>query len=182
MPITQSRMQNLIKAVDSYASTLHALTRFISETASAIPPEASPADLLTAITNIQQFSALSTVPQDLLTLVAEEKAHFKLNANRNERHARRARLKRKGLAKPAQLPPIPSVTTSGEMPLLSNVELARLGIDFVLSGHKIKMNEQHKEWGMPIPYPDIHDNSIPLTDEHKRHLGLPTESDDADLF
>lgn len=182
MPITQSRMLNLIKAADAYASTLHSLTRFISDTASAIPPDAPSDTLLTALQNIQQFSALSTIPQDLLTLLAEEKAHFKLNATRNERHARRAKLKRQGLFTPQSLPPIPSPTTSKQMPLLSDIELARLGVDFGLTEQKLKMNEQHKEWGMPIPYPDVFDNSIPLSDEHKRHLKLPVESSDSDLF
>lgn len=185
MPISQSRMLNLIKAVDAYSSTLHSLTSFISSTASAIPPDPPPAILLSAITNIQQFAALAAVPQSLLTCVAEEKAHFKLNAARNERHARRA--KRKRLAQrdlSPNLPPIPShqLAPANSPAILSDIELAKLGVDFTLSGHKIEINNFYLEQGLPAPYPDQHDNSIPLTPDHKRHLGLPVEDDDSSLF
>lgn len=180
MPISQTRMLNLIKAIDSYSSTLHALTRFISNTASAIPPNPPPDMLLSAISNIQQFAALSTVPNDLLTLVAEERAHFKLNAARNERHALRAKKKRLAHS-PRSMPQIPQQHFAPTSSPLSDIELARLGVDFVLSGQKLEINQFYLEQGLPAPYPDHLDNSTPLTDDHKRHLGLPVESDE-DIF
>ena len=179
MPISQTRMLNLIKAIDAYSTTLRSLTSFISHTAATIQPNA-PADfLLTAITNIQQFAALSSVPQNLLTCVAEEKAHFKLNAARNERHALRAKKKRLAAQKPTSNQPPQLPAPNLETQILSDIQLAALGIDFALSNHKLQINRFYLEQGLPVPYPDHLDNSIPLTDDHKRHLNLPVETDDS---
>lgn len=181
MPISQSRMLNLIKAIDAYASTHHTLTKFIADTATAIPPQPSADILLTALQNIQQFAALSAVPQHLLTIVAEEKAHFKLNAARNERHARRSKLKRQGL-RPAQLPAQPAPPAQTEFIPLSDVQLARQGLDIGLAAHKLKINQDWEALGQRAPFPDIY-NDEPLTLDHKIHLGLAKPEDfDTDLF
>lgn len=63
----------------------------------------------------------------------------------------------------------------------SKEEMERYG-DTELAGHKFQINKFYEENKMPSPYPDPYDNSIPLADEHKRHLGLPVEEDDSSFL
>jgi hypothetical protein len=179
MPIKQERMLILLEAADAFSTTLRAASTFISDTASTITPETPRETLLQAIHNIQQYFSLASIPHRYIEAIAEEKAHFKLNKTRNERHARRSKLKRLGL-KPTQLPN-PNPPRSSETITLSDVELAKHGHDAQLTNHKLQINAQYREARMTEPYPDVYDTSIPLTLEHQIGLGLiaPPESDDS---
>lgn len=179
MPIKQERILILLEAADAFSTTLRAASTFISDTASTITPETPRETLLEAIHNIQQYFALASIPYRYVEAIAQEKAHFKLNRARNERHARRSKLKRLGL-KPTPLPQ-PNPPRASETITLSDLELARHGHDAQLTNHKIQINAEHRAAHMPEPYPDVYDNSIHLTLEHQIGLGLiaPPESDDS---
>ena len=125
MPIKQKRITTLLEAADAFSSTLRAATTFINETAAALSPDSDRETLLTAIQNIQQYFALTSIPHRLIEAIAEEKAHFKLNKTRNERHARRSKLKRQGFTQK----PLPALPTPQQPVTLSDVELAKLGYD-----------------------------------------------------
>lgn len=164
MPIKQERMLTLLEAADAFSTTLRAASAFINETASAITPDSDRETLLTAIQQIQQYFALTSIPHRLLEAIAEEKAHFKLNRARNERHARRSKLKRAGL-RPAT-PALPAPPTFQQHPPLSDIELARQGYDDSLTSKKIEINAVHRASNLPEPYLDPYDNSIPLLPDH----------------
>lgn len=51
--------------------------------------------------------------------------------------------------------------------------------DLNLANHKIEINNFCKKRNAPEPYPDPYDDSIPLTLDHKIHLGLPIDEDDS---
>lgn len=65
--------------------------------------------------------------------------------------------------------------------ILSDEELAQY-TDMELAGHKIEINKFYESVKSPAPYPDVYDDSIPLSADHKRHLGLPVEDDDDSPF
>lgn len=182
MPIKQERMLTLLEAADAFSTTLRAASTFINETASTITPDSDRETLFQAIHNIQQYFALATIPHRFIEAIAEEKAHFKLNRTRNERHARRSKLKRAGL-KPVSLPS-PSHKSAVEPITLSDMDLAKLGHDSTLTTHKLKINADHAAMNLPEPYLDPYDNSTPLTLEHQIGLGLiaPADLSDDSLF
>lgn len=163
MPIKQERMLTLLEAADAFSNTLRAATTFINETAATITPDSDRATLLQALHNIQQYFALSSIPHRLIEAIAQEKAHFKLNRARNERHARRSKLKRQGF----EQKPLPNVPTPREsQPIaLSDLELARQGHNAALTSQKIAINQLHKDHNMPEPYADVYDDS-PLLPDH----------------
>lgn len=180
MPIKQERMIALLSAADSLSQTIKNAATFVSTTASAIPPSPSPDELLTALQAIQSYMALISIPHQHLEAIATEKAHFKLNEARNKRHAARARRNRTSSPLPAPTPttapPNTSPPNTSQPAILSDIELARLGVDFAMADQKMAINEYHSARNMVIPYPDPYDDSVPLTDEHKRYLGLPVET------
>lgn len=204
-------MLALIKIADNFKDQLLFINRTIHSVFSEIPPNPSPVELLSAIQAFQTIAQEITINSNALEILATEKAHFKLNAARNARHAARARQKRGSETRNANTAPdmlgrhVPESyerffqkSTVGAIPvpqtprarftgatavynkvsILSDEDLAKIH-DEELSAQKIKLNKIHKEANMPEPYPDWGDNSVPLTDEHKRALGLPVDSDDA---
>lgn len=65
--------------------------------------------------------------------------------------------------------------------VLSDEQLAQY-MDIELAENKMKINKFCESVKTPAPYPDPYDDSIPLLPEHKRHLGLPVDDDDASPF
>lgn len=209
MAISQSRMLALIKIADDFKTQLLSTNRAVLDLIRALPIQPTPEELLTTIQAVQHLHLQLSLSPQALEILSTERAHFKLNSQRNTRQMLRARKKR-GLdldyAPPRNTAP-QTLTTKGEssysaffdkpaqklftgaaaqyntVKTLSDADLsaqlASIGIDMKLVEHKIAMNNQHKEWNMAIPYPDPYDDSIPLSDDHKRHLGLPVDDDDS---
>lgn len=69
----------------------------------------------------------------------------------------------------------------GKVEILSDEQLNKL-TDMKLAAHKQEINAFCASHKMPPAYPDPYDDSIPLANEHKRHLGLPVDDDDASPF
>jgi len=200
-------MLALIKIADAFKDQLLFQTRLISSTIRDLPPNPAPADLLAAIQTLQHLANATTLDPNALELLATEKAHFKLNATRNNRLAAKARIRRGqdadqlGRTAPASIQRHVTAgydeffqkSTAGAIPkteiskppftgaaaaynttrLLSDEELAK-HTNIELAEQKIEINKFHTDMNMPEPYPDVYDDSIPLSDDHKRHLGIPT--------
>lgn len=214
MAITQTRMLALIKIADEFKDQLLFTNRTIASIFSDLPANPSPADLLSAIQSFQSIAQSITLNANALEILATEKAHFKLNATRNARHAARARQKRGSDSRPANTAPdmlgrhVPDgygqffqKSTAGAIPVpqsqrarftgatavynqvtpISDAELAKIH-DEELANQKIKLNKLAEASNMPEPYPDWADSSVPLSDDHKRALGLPVAEDDDSLF
>lgn len=94
MAITQNRMLSLIHIADEFKSTLFYTQQFIQDTIKELPKNPSNSDLLSALQSIQQYSAAISFSPAAIENLANEKAHFKLNARRNERSAHSQRRKR----------------------------------------------------------------------------------------
>lgn len=208
MAITQTRMLALIKIADDFKTQLLSTNRTVLDIIRALPIQPSPEELLSTIQSIQHLHLQLTINPQALEILSTERAHFKLNQRRNTRQMLRARKKR-GLDldnapprntaphaitvkesnystffdKPDQKLFTGAVAQYNTVKPLSDADLsaqlASIGIDMKVVEQKIAMNAQHKEWNMAIPYPDPYDDSIPLSDDHKRHLGLPVDDDDS---
>ncbi len=71
-----------------------------------------------------------------------------------------------------------AATPYRKVQVLSDEQLAQY-MDLELAENKMKINKFCESVKMPAPYPDPLDDSVPLSDDHKRHLGLPIDDDDA---
>lgn len=146
MPISQSRVITLIQIAETFKTELLTRQRAITAIISDIPPDAPRESLLRAVQLIQTYNSELTLSPAALDTLSTERAHFKLHAKRNARLAANAR-KRKGKLSPA--------TT------LSTSKLAS-----PLAARKLDLNATYKQFNMPEPYPDPHNDSEPLLPEH----------------
>lgn len=198
MAISQNRMLELIRIADAFKTKLFETRANIETLAKEVPADATPKQLWDFIASIQLLAHTITVaPNDIETL-SVEKAHFKLNATRNAREAKRQRLRR-GLNTEV---PISRSTAPDSIkvkladtkfeyitrelaqpkrhaPLTNDALLA--GIDEALANQKLEINKLYREKNMKEPYEDFLDDSVPLHPDHRRALGLPVE-DDGELF
>ena len=94
MAISQTRMLALLKISSDFKDLLLSTHRNISDTIRALPPRPTPDELLSAIQAIQSITNLITINPQALEILANENAHFKLNAQRNMRQMLRTRAKR----------------------------------------------------------------------------------------
>lgn len=160
MAITQTRMLTLLaisERLKNFLSLSQSQTSFII---SSLSPDPSREELLSAIQSIQTLNASISIPSADIETLAIERAHFKANANRNERLARKAR-QRRGV--PPNSPSSTAPTTLSPAPLhLSQPSPSPLS----LSARKLSLNQTYEQFDMPPPYADPYDNSEPLLPEH----------------
>lgn len=204
MAISQARMLALINIADDFKSQLLSTNRAALDILKELPINPSPEELLSSLQAIQYLHTHVTLNPNAIETLANERAHFKLNSQRNTRQMLRARQKRgQNLEQPTpkQTAPLaiavkkrneesfydkPQKFTGAAAPyskvqVLSDEQLAQY-MDIELAENKIKINKFCESVKMPAPYPDPYDDSIPLLPEHKRHLGLPVDDDDASPF
>lgn len=206
MAITQSRMLALIKIADDFKSQLLTTNRAVLDLIRSLPVQPTPDELLEAIQSIQHFHLQLSINPQALEILSTERAHFKLNQQRNTRQMIRARRKR-GLDldyapprntapqaitvkesnydqffdKPASKRFNGATAQYSEIKVLSDEELAQL-TDMELAGHKQTINAFCASHNAPPAYPDPYDDNVPLAPEHKRHLNLPVDDEDDSLF
>jgi hypothetical protein len=160
MAITQSRMIELIRIADALTTTILFHKEQIYSIITALPQDLPRDDLISAVRSIQTLThSLSISPSHLNTLAAE-RAHFKLNARRNDRIAKKAR-QRRGVALDAISATAPQSLTSKPTP---QPDLP--AIVHSLSSRKIEINKIHKKFNMPEPYSNPHNDTEPLLPEH----------------
>lgn len=196
MAITQTRMLELIRIAEDLKRKLLETRANIEELTKDLPAVPTIAQAMDTIKSLQFLAHhISVAPRDL-EILATEKAHFKLNATRNAREAKRQRLRR---GQNPESAPQPKSTAPASIhvklsdtkyeyitrelappkqqaPMTNDALIA--GIDETLAAQKLEINKFYREMGQPEPYADFLDESVPLTNEHRRHLGLPVEDDE----
>jgi len=204
MAITQSRMLALIQIAEDFKSQLLSTNRTALDIIRDLPPNSSSAELLSTIQALQHLHLSLTISPQALEILSTERAHFKLNSQRNTRQMLRARRKRgQDLDHAPNRNTAPHTLTSqgkdnysaffdkaptsqiftgaaapySKIKLLSEEELNSF-TDMKLAQHKIDINNFYKSVNAAEPYADVYDDSIPLTSDHKRHLGLPVDDDE----
>jgi|688.fasta_scaffold23911_26 hypothetical protein len=105
MAISQTRMLALLKISSDFKDLLLSTHRNISDAIRALPPQPTPDELLSTIQTIQAITNLITINPQALEILANENAHFKLNAQRNTRQMLRNRAKRHATPTPYKLLP-----------------------------------------------------------------------------
>lgn len=209
MAITQTRMLALIKIADDFKSQLLSTNRAVLDLIHDLPRNPTPEELLETIQSIQHFHLQLSLSPQALEILATERAHFKLNKQRNTRQMIRARRKRgmdldyappRNTApdaikvkesnysafydKPEQKLFTGAAAQYNSVKPLSEEDLNKqfeaLGTTSELIEHKIKINADWTALGQPAPFPDIY-GPEPLTMDHKIHLGIynPNEEDDS---
>ena len=201
MAITQSRMLALITIADDFKTQLISTNRTALDLIAQLPPQPSREDLLSTIHALQYLHTQITINPSALETLLTERAHFKLNSQRNTRQMLRARQKRgQDLERPTpkQTAPQsmtlkksnadsfygkPAQTYSGaaaqynKVQPLSDAELAATGYDEQLTSIKIEANREAAKYNMKEPYPDPYNNDELLHPEDARRHGL--EIDDS---
>lgn len=173
MPITQSRMIALIAAADELKDGVLAARRFIGDTLKALPANPTREEALGALQGFQQYLDQFIIPAATFDLLANEKAHFRANAARNARHARRAAAKRSGAPKAHTAPTaIGTAPSAGQRPALpaSHTLLSPLALA------KLSINETCAACNMPPEFSpaELHDDA-PLAPHKRAMLGLEAE-------
>jgi hypothetical protein len=193
MAITQTRMIALIRIADNLKNQLLTLQSALSDTYTTLPPNPTTSDFLYALQTIQNIkNSISIPPADLETL-ADERAHFKLHASRNDRLAKRARQRRTGEPSTASLTAPDKITSrpgpfalstaisprpaknpqqltgaarpySTIRPLSADELSTHINMDLV--AQKLAINAQHARYNMPEPYADPYNDAEPLLPEH----------------
>lgn len=202
MAITQTRMLALIHAGETFRDQILSSNKFVRTLIQSLPPNASQSETLQVLQDIQQYFAMMSISPEALNTLATEKAHFRANARRNERHAAHARRKRgasdtftsaRSTAPDTISPSVPenlSQYFNIKPDLAPQVVHKPTGIVAqqqwtaadVLIDQKIKINKLYRETNQPEPYPDFADETVPLTPDHLRALGLPVPESDDSLF
>lgn len=209
MAITQTRMLALIKIADDFKTQLLSTNRAVLDLIRDLPRDPFKEELLATIQSIQHLHLQLSLSPQALEILSTERAHFKLNSQRNTRQMLRARKKR-GLdldyAPPRNTAPH-AITVkesnystffdkpdqklfTGAAAQYNTVkplsdddlkkQLASIGVDMELALQKHKINQDWKALGQRAPFPDIY-GPEPLTMDHKIHLGIfnPDEVDDS---
>ena len=202
MAITQTRMLALIHAGETFRDQILSSNKFVRTLIQSLPPNASQSETLQVLQDIQQYFAMLSISPEALNTLATEKAHFRANARRNERHAAHARRKRgasdtftpsRSTAPDTISPSVPenlSQYFNIKPDLQPQVVHKPTGIVAqqqwtaadVLIDQKIKINKLYRDTNQPEPYPDFADETVPLTPDHLRALGLPVPESDDSLF
>lgn len=173
MAISQTRMIALLTIAETFKNELLTRQRAIADILSDIPLNAPRESLLRAAQLIQTYNSELSLPPAALDTLATERAHFKLHATRNERLARKARLRRGATLDATSTTSPPTIgqhSRPSPLPTISD-----------LAAQKLSYNAQYARFNMPAPYADPYNESEPLLPEHG---GSPeNESDpDAALF
>ena len=202
MAITQTRMLALIHAGETFRDQILSSNKFVRTLIQSLPSDATQSQTLQVLQDIQQYFAMMSISPEALNTLATEKAHFRANARRNERHAAHARRKRgasdtftsaRSTAPDTISPSVPenlSQYFNIKPDLQPQVVHKPTGIVAqqqwtaadVLIDQKIKINKLYRETNQPEPYPDFADETVPLTPDHLRALGLPVPESDDSLF
>jgi hypothetical protein len=201
MAITQTRMLALIHAGETFRDQILSSNKFVRTLIQSLPANATQAQTLQTLQDIQQYFAMMSISPEALETLATEKAHFRANARRNERHAAHARRKRgasdaytstRSTAPDTISPAVPAALHQyfNIKPELQPEPRKATGIvgmqqwtaADVLIDQKIKINKLYRDTNQPEPYPDFADETVPLHPDHLRALGLPTPESDDSLF
>lgn len=199
MAITQSRMLALINIADDFKTQLISTNKTALDLINQLSPQPSREELLTTIHALQYLHTHITISPTALETLITERAHFKLNSQRNTRQMLRARQKR-GLdlerPTPKQTAPQsmtlkksnadsfydkPAQTYSGaaaqynKVQVLSDEQLAATGYDEQITSIKIEANREAVKYNMKEPYPDPYNNDEPLRAEDAHRHGLETD-------
>jgi hypothetical protein len=204
MAITQSRMLEVIRVANTFKTKILDYSRTMDEIIKDLPPDASPDQLWRFVRSMQMVAKSLTLSFEDLEILALEQAHFKLNATRNAREAKRQRLRRG--KDPETITPRSTAPDSIQIkfspktthlqremeqtkntnfspkfaPTTNNSLIA--GINEDLANQKLAINKLYESKNMRAPYPDFLDDSEQLAPDHLRALGLAPEGEDSELF
>ena len=202
MAITQTRMLALIHAGETFRDQILSSNKFVRTLIQSLPSDATQAQTLQTLQDIQQYFAMMSISPEALNTLATEKAHFRANARRNERHAAHARRKRgasdtftsaRSTAPDTISPSVPPdlhqyfnikpdlqpQTVHKPTGIVAQQQWTAADI---LIDQKIKINKLYRDTNQPEPYPDFADETVPLTPDHLRALNLPVPESDDSLF
>jgi hypothetical protein len=204
MAITQTRMLALIHAGETFRDQILSSNKFVRTLIQSLPPNATQAQTLQTLQDIQQYFAMMSISPEALNTLATEKAHFRANARRNERHAAHARRKRgasdtftsaRSTAPDTISPSVPpdlhkyfNIKPDLEPQVVHKptgiVAMQQWNEADVLIDQKIKINKIHADMNMKEPYNSdaIFDESIPLDPDHYQFLGLERPESDDSIF
>lgn len=202
MAITQTRMLALIHAGETFRDQILSSNKFVRTLIQSLPPNTSQSETLQVLQDIQQYFAMMSISPEALNTLATEKAHFRANARRNERHAAHARRKRGASDAYASSRSTAPDTISPSVPenlsqyfnikpdLAPQTVHKPTGIVAqqqwtaadILIDQKIQINKLYRDTNQSEPYPDFADETVPLTPDHLRALGLPVPESDDSLF
>ena len=204
MAITQTRMLALIHAGETFRDQILSSNKMVRTLIQSLPPNATQAQTLQVLQDIQQYFAMMSISPEALNTLATEKAHFRANARRNERHAAHARRKRgasdtftpaRSTAPTTISPSVPpdlhkyfNIKPELEPQVVHKptgiVAYQQWNDADVLIDHKIKINKIHADMNMKEPYNSdaIFDESVPLDPDHYQFLGLPRPETDDSIF
>lgn len=202
MAITQNRMLELIRIADAFKTKILDYEQAVQGLLKDLPPNATPEQLWGFVQSIQLLANSITLSAQDLEILSMEKAHFKLNATRNLREAKRQRARRgqnlEAINPRSTAPDSINVKFSPKYAHITR-ELAPkprenfaafgqainpsliAGLDEGLVRQKLEINKLYEDKKMRAPYADPFDDSIPLEPDHLRALGQAPD-DDGELF
>lgn len=199
MAITQSRMLALISIAEDFKTQLISTNRTALDLINQLSSQPTREELLSTIHALQYLHTNITISPSALETLLTERAHFKLNSQRNTRQMLRARQKRgQDLERPTpkQTAPQsmtlkksnadtfydkPAQTYTGaaaqynKVQVLTDAQLAATGYDEQLTNIKIEANREAAKFNMLAPYPDPYNNDEPLRPEDAHRHGLPID-------